>query len=65
MQQQVSSDKRNLVFPGVLLKVGTYTPTQTFLQQMIEANRQAGLNGEVFFFYEGIKDNPDFFRNYK
>ena len=64
VQQQVSMDKRSLVFPGVLLKVGTYTPTSAFLQQMIDANRQAGLTGEVFFFYEGIKDNPDFFRTY-
>jgi uncharacterized lipoprotein YddW (UPF0748 family) len=62
---QVPTAKRDLIAPGVLLKVGTYTPTQAFLQQMIDANRQAGFKGEVFFFYEGLKDQPDFFSKYK
>jgi uncharacterized lipoprotein YddW (UPF0748 family) len=62
---QVPADKRDLVAPGVLLKVGTYSPTQAFLQQMIDANRQAGYKSEVFFFYEGLKDHPDFFSKYK
>ncbi len=61
---QVPFDKRDLVAPGVLLKVGTYAPTTAFLQQMVDANRQAGYKSEVFFFYEGLKDNADFFATY-
>jgi uncharacterized lipoprotein YddW (UPF0748 family) len=65
LTQQVPADKRALIAPGVLLKVGTYTPATTYLQQMIDENRKAGLPGEVFFFYEGLKDHPDFFSKYK
>jgi uncharacterized lipoprotein YddW (UPF0748 family) len=65
VSQQVATDKRDIIAPGVLLKVGTYTPTPTFLQQMIDENRKKGLKGEVFFFYEGLKEHPDFFSKYK
>jgi uncharacterized lipoprotein YddW (UPF0748 family) len=45
---------------GVLLKSGTYKPTQQFLQQMIQANRAKGVKSEIFFFYEGLKDFQSF-----
>jgi uncharacterized lipoprotein YddW (UPF0748 family) len=64
VQQQVPTSKRDIVAPGVLLRVGTYSPTATFLQQMIDENRRAGLKGEVFFFYEGLQNHPDFFSRY-
>lgn len=47
--------------PGILLKVDDYVPSERFLKQMIEVNRQRGLNGEVFFFYEGLKHHDNFF----
>jgi uncharacterized lipoprotein YddW (UPF0748 family) len=63
MQQQKPyfKTKLNLYTPGVLLKVGTYTPTDQFLTEMIQANRAEGLKGEVFFFYEGVKEKINFF----
>ena len=44
------------LYPGVLVKSGNYVATAGFLTQMIQANRNAGFKGEVFFFYEGLKD---------
>jgi uncharacterized lipoprotein YddW (UPF0748 family) len=63
MQQQKPyfKNKLELYTPGVLLKSGTYLPDDTFLSAMIQANRAEGLKGEVFFFYEGVKDKGNFF----
>ena len=64
--QQIPKDKLHILSPGVLLKVGTYTPTPTFLQQMIDENRKNNIQGETFFFYEGIKLHSEFFgKKYK
>ena len=40
--------------PGVLIKVGTQMPSPDMVRGMLQANRDAGLLGEVFFFYEGL-----------
>lgn len=53
--KQVPQENMGKFFPGVLIKVGKYQPDEKFLRQMIELNRKAGINGEVFFFYEGLK----------
>ncbi len=53
--------KRSELVPGVLLKVGDYSPSKRFLKKMVKANRKRGLNGEVFFFYEGLKQHDNFF----
>lgn len=61
----VKSNLRNVTtkcFPGVLLKSGTYTAPESFLSQMVQANRTAGFGGEVFFFYEGLSDRQNWFR---
>ncbi len=60
-QKQYFKNKLDLYTPGVLLKSGTYLPTDQFLTEMISANRGEGLRGEVFFFYEGVKDKINFF----
>lgn len=60
-QKPLFKNKVDLFTPGVLLKSGTYLPTDAFLTQMIAANRAEGLKGEVFFFYEGVKDKINFF----
>lgn len=52
---QIKKDNYFRFYPGVLIKVGKYQPEESFLSAMIDANRKAGLQGEVFFFYEGIK----------
>ncbi len=62
IKDQIDKKDFSKFYPGVLLKVGDYYPSQEFLKQMIEENRKNNINGEVFFFYEGIKKYPDFFR---
>lgn len=59
---QIDKNDFNKFYPGVLLKVGDYYPSEDFLADMITENRKNNVNGEVFFFYEGIKKYPDFFR---
>ena len=62
VEDQINKDNLKKFYPGVLLKVGEYYPGKEFLKQMIDLNRKNGINGEVFFFYEGIKKYPDFFK---
>jgi uncharacterized lipoprotein YddW (UPF0748 family) len=62
VDDQVAKKDFNKLYPGILLKVGDYQPSLDFLEKMINENRRNGINGEVFFFYEGIKKYPDFFR---
>lgn len=50
------------LYAGVLLRSGTYTATDAFLSQMIQSNRNNGIKGEAFFFYEGIKDRASWFQ---
>ncbi|MEZ4777629.1 MAG: family 10 glycosylhydrolase [Bacteroidia bacterium] len=61
VEEQVPPEKRSMVVPGILLKVGDYYASEEFLQEMIEENRKYGLEGEVFFFYEGLKRHPAYF----
>jgi len=60
-QKPLFKNRVDLFTPGVLLKSGTYLPSDQFLTEMIQANRAEGLKGEVFFFYEGVKDKINFF----
>ena len=50
------------LYPGVLLRSGSYTATDGFLSQMIQSNRNNGFKGEVYFFYEGVKDRASWFQ---
>jgi len=43
-------------YPGVLLKVGGFVATPEDIKAMVQANRERGYNGEVFFFYEGLRE---------
>jgi uncharacterized lipoprotein YddW (UPF0748 family) len=64
IKQQVGEEKlRTVVFPGILLRVGDYYAPVDFLEKMIAENRKYGINGEVFFYYEGMKKYPEFFKN--
>jgi len=52
-------------FPGVLLKAdGKIFPTEGLLDSMIMENRRNGIKGECFFYFEGLKNFSDFFKNY-
>ena len=59
--QFMPKDNKIPFVPGVLLKVDDYTPSEQFLKEMIQTNRKYGLDSEVFFFYEGLKDHEAFF----
>ncbi|MBN2780545.1 MAG: family 10 glycosylhydrolase [Candidatus Marinimicrobia bacterium] len=43
------------ILPGVLLNVGSYVMDNEFLDATIRMNREHGYDGEVFFFYEGLR----------
>lgn len=43
-------------YPGVLLKVGGYVATPEDIKAFVQANRDRGYQGEVFFFYEGLRE---------
>ncbi|PWS26662.1 hypothetical protein DHW03_16155 [Pedobacter yonginense] len=60
----IPADKKRLFYPGLLLKVDDYSPDATFLKEMVRLNRENGVKGEVFFFYEGIKLHSEFFKAY-
>jgi len=63
VNQYLPDEYKSIFYPGVLLKVGDYYPTEDYLKEMIKANREAGINGEVFFFYEGLKKFDKLFKN--
>ncbi len=49
-------------YPGVLLRTGSGTaPADALLTQFIQTNRRNGFKGEVFFYYEGVKDKKSWF----
>ncbi len=48
-------------YPGVLIKSGANLASDAYLTQMLQSNRRLGFTGEVFFFYEGIKDKQTYF----
>ena len=57
LQQKSYYRNNNIpIYPGVLIKSGTYLASPGFLSQMIQGNRNNGFKGEVFFFYEGVKE---------
>lgn len=59
---QISPENKSKLFPGILLQVDDYNPSEGMLDSMIQANRKHGINGEVYFFYEGIKKYPEYFK---
>lgn len=57
--EQFTSTNLPRLAPGILLKIGSYLISNNYLAQAIEHNRACGINGEVFFFYEGLRSNND------
>lgn len=43
-------------YPGVLLKVGGYVATPEDILEVVQTHRDRGYNGEVYFFYEGLRE---------
>ena len=50
-------DVASKIYPGILMRVGDYTVPAEALKQELAINRELGFNGEVFFFYEGLRVN--------
>lgn len=62
--KELKENEKERFFPGVLLQVNGKNPSVGFLDSMIVENRRNGINGECFFFFEGLKKFPEYFRNY-
>lgn len=43
--------------PGILIKLGGYRISAEDLIRKIEYNRSVGIQGEILFFYEGLREN--------
>lgn len=42
------------ISPGILLKIGNFQVSNKDIEQIIQYNRSLGIDGEVFFFFEGV-----------
>lgn len=64
LNQQKSFYKNTSVafYPGVLVKSGATIQSDGLMSQFIQSNRNKGFKGEVFFFYEGVKDKMSWFQ---
>jgi uncharacterized lipoprotein YddW (UPF0748 family) len=61
--QQVGPNQLSKVFPGVLTSLADgYLIKEQLLQQCIQYNREAGIKGEAFFYFEGLRRSPEFYR---
>ncbi|MEG3928996.1 family 10 glycosylhydrolase [Microcoleus sp. T3_D1] len=58
---QLSGQQVKCVSPGILLtnRGSKYSITPELLLQVIAYNRSCGIQGEVMFFYEGLRDNDN------
>ncbi|MEG4446436.1 family 10 glycosylhydrolase [Microcoleus sp. AT9_B5] len=61
MAGQLSGQQVKCVSPGILLtnRGSKYSITPELLLQVIAYNRSCGIQGEVMFFYEGLRDNDN------
>lgn len=53
----VPAERRPLFFAGVLARVGSYQIEPTTATSIVALNRARGVQGETYFFYEGIRAN--------
>jgi len=56
----VKAADRVKLSPGILLKSGNQFNRSAYVRQAVEFNRSRGVNGEVFFFYEGLREKNEF-----
>ncbi|NJK37524.1 MAG: family 10 glycosylhydrolase [Oscillatoriales cyanobacterium RM2_1_1] len=54
---QFKADQLTKLSPGMLIKISSYRISEVELIKAIEYNRFRGIRGEVFFFYEGLREN--------
>lgn len=58
--EQFSQEQLPKLAPGILVKLGSYRISPEYLLQAINYNRSRGIQGEVLFFYEGLREDNDF-----
>ncbi len=46
---------------GILLKVNNYIASESLLDSIINYNRSKNVQGDVYFFYEGLKSHEEYF----
>lgn len=62
LDTQVDKSQHHLVAPGILIKTaGGWKVSDDYIRQTVKANRRAGLQGEVFFYYRGLEDHESAF----
>ncbi len=49
-------------FPAILLKSGSYVAGESYLADCIRYNRSKGIEGEVFFYFDGVEANRRVFK---
>jgi uncharacterized lipoprotein YddW (UPF0748 family) len=59
VKSQFTSDQLPNVYPGILIKIGSYRISVNDLLKAIDYNRCHGILGEAFFFYEGLRENQN------
>lgn len=59
---RVGMENAPIFYPGTLSYLGSYVPQPQFFVDMINANREQGVMGEVHFFYNALIANEDVFR---
>lgn len=63
MVKQVGDSNLHRVFPGILTSLADgYLIREGFLDSCIQYNRSKGIQGEVFFYFEGMRRSPEFYR---
>ena len=54
---QFTEEQLEILSPGILLKVGSYVAPADYVREAVRYNRENGINGEVWFFYPGLREN--------
>jgi uncharacterized lipoprotein YddW (UPF0748 family) len=64
MTKQLTAQQRKICYPGLLQSLGSgYLTNDTLLTQMITENREQGYNGEIFFYFDGVRKKKEWFAN--
>lgn len=56
---KLEASEMNRIYPGLLLSVGDYLMAEDYILKAVRLNRKEGIQGEVYFFYEGLRRQDD------
>lgn len=56
---QFTAEQLPMLAPGILIRSGKYVAPLDYVKGAIEYNRSKGVNGEVLFFYQGLRGSED------